>query len=164
MIDYKHQPPVKPFGEFRIDMPSPMVLPNGVDMYVVAGGDQEVNRIEVIHRGGMFEESPHRLVAQATVSLMSQGTESMSPQDIAECIDYNGAWVGPRSTHNHTVMSLNSLNRCLDRMLPVLRDMILSPSFPGRELEVYRNRCLSAYRTSRERVKYLAGVEMNRLS
>lgn len=163
MIDYKHQPPVKPFGEFRIDMPSPMVLPNGVDMYVVAGGDQEVNRIEVIHRGGMFEESPHRLVAQATVSLMSQGTESMSPQDIAECIDYNGAWVGPRSTHNHTVMSLNSLNRCLDRMLPVLRDMILSPSFPGRELEVYRNRCLSAYRTSRERVKYLAGVEMNRL-
>ena len=114
MIDYKHQPPVKPFGEFRIDMPSPIVLPNGVDMYVVAGGDQEVNRIEVIDRGGMFEESPHRLVEQATVSLVAQGDESMSAQDIAECIDYNGAWVGPSNAHNHTVKSLKSLNRFLD--------------------------------------------------
>ena len=163
MTDRHQQPPVKPFGQFSIDIPEPMVLPNGVEMYVVTGGDQEVNRIDVIHRGGLFEEVPHRLVSQSTASMLTQGTTSMSSQDIAECFDFNGAWAGSRCSHNHTIMSLNSLNRCFDKTLPVLHDLVFNPSFPEREFQVYRNRCLGAYRTARERVRYLANVEMNRI-
>ena len=159
----KQQSEVKPFGDFSIDIPHPMVMPNGVELYVAGGGDQEVNRIDVIHRGGMFEEVPERLVAQAAASQLSQGAGSMSSQDIAECFDYNGAWAGAHSTHNHTEVSLNSLNRCFDKTLPVFREMIFDPTFPEREFQVYRNRCLGAYRTAREQVKYLAGVEMNRI-
>ena len=163
MTDHRQQPPVKPFGDFSIDIPRPTILPNGVELYVAGGGDQEVNRIDVIHRGGVFEETPVRLVSQAAASQLSQGTSTLSSQDIAECFDYNGAWAGAHSTHNHTVVSLNSLNRCFGKTLPVLRDMVMAPAYPEREFQVYRNRCLSAYRTAREQVKYLAGVEMNRL-
>lgn len=162
-IDYKQRPMIRPFGKFRIDCPKPITMPNGVPLYVVSGSDQEVNRIDVIHRGGIFEETPRRLVAQATAAQLSQGTRQMSSQEIAECFDYNGAWIGSRSTHNHTTLTLNSLNRCFDKTLPVIQDMIFNPTFPERELQVYRNRCLGAFRTARERVKYLAGVEMNRI-
>lgn len=163
MIDYKKRPPVKPFGEFRLDCPKPLVLPNGVPLYVVSGCDQDVNRLDVIHRGGMFEEMPHRLLAQSTASQLSQGTSRMTSQEVAECFDFNGSWIGSRCSYNHTTVSLNSLNRCFDNTLPVLRDIIFEPSFPEREFRVYQNRCLSAYRTARERVKYIAGVEINKI-
>ena len=159
----KRQPEVKPFGDFSIDIPRPTVLPNGVELYVAGGGDQDVNRVDVIHRGGLFEEMPRRLVAQSVASQLSQGTGSMSSHEIAECFDYNGAWAGAQCAHNHTMVSLNSLNRCFDKTLPVFRGMISDPVFPEREFQVYRNRCLGAYRTAREQVKYLAGVEMNRI-
>lgn len=111
----KRQPEVKPFGDFSIDIPRPTVLPNGVELYVAGGGDQDVNRVDVIHRGGLFEEMPRRLVAQSVASQLSQGTGSMSSHEIAECFDYNGAWAGAQCAHNHTMVSLNSLNRCFDK-------------------------------------------------
>lgn len=163
MIDYKQQPPVKPFGDFSIDIPEPRLLDNGTALYVVPGSDQEVCRIDVIHRGGIFEEMPHKLVAQSMVSQLSQGTASMSSQEIAECIDYNGVSIGSSATFNHTAISLHSLNRCFDNVLPVLHDMVFAPLFPERELQVYRNRNLGAYRTARQRVRYMGQVEMRRI-
>ena len=159
----KQRPAIYPFKEFSIDYPEPIIMPNGVRLYVAAGGEQDVNRVDIIHRGGMFEAVPHRLVAQFAVSQLSQGTVGRSSQDIAECLDYNGAWKSGRVSHHHTIMSLNSLNRCFDKTLPVLRDMIFDPVFPERELEVFRNRSLSSFRISRQRVKYMAGVEMARI-
>ena len=159
----KQRPAIYPFKEFSIDYPEPIIMPNGVRLYVAAGGEQEVNRLDVIHRGGSFEAAPHRLVAQFVASQLSQGTGGRSSQDIAECFDYNGAWSNGRVAYHHTTVSLNSLNRCFDKTLPVVRDMIFDPVFPQREFEVFRNRSIASFQVSRQRVKYMAGMEMARI-
>ena len=41
--------------------------------------------------------------------------------------------------------------------------MVYTLNSPSKEFEIYRNRCISAYRTARERVKYLANVEMDKI-
>lgn len=158
----KEKPAVRGFGKFGFDWKEPVVLPNGINMYVVDGSDQAVNRVDVIFRGGMFEEEK-RLQSLATVSMLQHGSSKYPSGQIAECFDFNGSWLGTRNSERHTVVSLNSLNRCFDVTLSVLHDMVYNPQFPSKEFEIYRNRCISAYRTARERVKYLANVEMDKI-
>ena len=103
----KEKPAVRGFGKFGFDWKEPVVLPNGINMYVVDGGDQAVNRVDVIFRGGMFEEEK-RLQSLATVSMLQHGSSKYPSGQIAECFDFNGSWLGTRNSERHTVVSLNS--------------------------------------------------------
>lgn len=158
----KERPAINGFGKFGFEWKEPLKLANGIDLYVVNGGDQAVNRVDVIFRGGILEEEK-RLQSLATVSMLQHGSKKYPSGEIAECFDCNGSWLGTRNAEHNTIVSLNSLNRCFDVTLSVLHDMVYNPLFPCKEYEIYRNRCLSAYRTARERVKYLANVEMDRI-
>lgn len=161
-IDYTQQPPLKSFGKVTFDFPKAEILQNGVKIYVVNGGDQDVNKIEVIFRGGAFEED---LPLQATMmsSMLVHGSCTYTSLDVAEKLDFYGSWFGARCFDNNTMVTLHSLNRCFSDTLPMLVDLIFNPAFPEKEFELLRHKLLGAYRTARDKVKYLAMTEVNRL-
>ena len=163
MTDYSKQPPpVTDFGEVRLDFPQKRVLPNGMTLYTIGGGDQEVNRLEVVFGGGAYEED---MVLQATMtsSMIAHGSDTRSSQEVAERLDFCGSWLGSRCLDSHTAVTLHSLNRCFPETLRILADIVYNPAFPEKELELLRNRTLSSYRTAREKVKFLASNELSRL-
>lgn len=155
-------PEVSPFGPMSLDFPRRLTLDGGVEMYVVPGGDQDVCRVEVIFRGGAYEEE---MALQATMmsSMISHGSLKCSSRDVAERMDYCGSWLSSRCLDNHTAITLHSLNRCLRDTLPLVADIIYNPAFPEREFGLMRDKTLSTYRTAREKVKYLASTEACRM-
>lgn len=161
-IDYTQQPEVKSFGRLALDFPQATVLPSGAKLYVVNSGDQDVNKIEVAFRGGAFEEDKP-LQATMMSSMLVHGSNTYSSLDVAEKLDFYGSWFGARCLDNHTVVTLHSLNRCLAHTLPMLVDLIFHPAFPEKEFELLRNKALSAYKTARGKVKYIATTEVNRM-
>ena len=161
-IDYTQQPPLKSFGKVTLDFPQSEVLQNGVKIYVVNGGDQDVNKIEVIFRGGAFEEDTP-LQSTMMSSMLVHGSNTYTSLEVAEKLDFYGSWFGARSFDNHTLISLHSLNRCFPDTLPMLVDLIFNPSFPEKEFELLRHKLIGAYRTARDKVKYMAMTEANRM-
>ncbi len=162
MIDRSKPPVLAQFTDVHLDFPVCQTLSCGIPIWVIEGGDQDVCQISVYVSGGTMHES-QPLVSLVTAQMVLEGTESFSSHDIAEQLDYYGAW---KSAQNHDTMSqltLSAMTEYYDRLLPIVVDAMGHATMPEEELDVYRRRYAASYATMRRRVKYLAGVELRRL-
>lgn len=162
MLDRSAAPKLSSFSDLSFDYPDFITLSNGVKLYVLNNGDQDVNRFEVIYRGGLFEETKP-LQSFALASMLIHGSEKYSSQEIAEILDFNGSQFNAINHDNFTHISLNSLNKNFKEVLPLFKSVLTVPSIPEREYDVLGTQVKSAYQTARQRVKYLAQMAGRRL-
>ncbi len=120
---------LKPYQSFSLD--------NGVPVYAVDAGAQEVLQLELVfYAGNWFEQ--HRSVASATNYLLKNGTTTKTAFQLNEEFEYYGAYCN-RSCYNETaVVSLSSLSKHLSALLPVIREMITDSVFSSTELDIYK--------------------------
>lgn len=120
---------LQPYGHFRLN--------NGVDVYTINGGTQEVIQVELVFfAGNSFEKK--NAVAAATNFLLKNGTTKRTAFEINEQFEYYGAYLN-RACYNETAtINLHCLNKHLGHLLPVLRELITEANFPQQELEIYQ--------------------------
>ncbi len=120
---------LKPYRHFRLD--------NGIDVYAVSAGEQEVLQIEwVFYAGNTFEKKNG--IAFATNHLLKSGTVSRSAFQLNEHFDYYGAHCTRQCFNETAQLSLHTLNKHLPELLPVIRDMLTNATFPEQELDIFR--------------------------
>jgi predicted Zn-dependent peptidase len=114
-----------------------MVLNNGVEVYAIDAGEQELLQLEIVfYAGNSYEKN--KGVALATNFMLKNGTSNKSAFQINEHFEYYGAYCN-RSCYNETaVLSLHTLNKHLNVLLPVMREMITDAAFPESELDIFK--------------------------
>ena len=139
MIDRLVAPPIKDAVEFdlRLKPYEYFTLDNGVPVYTINAGTQEVLQVELVfYAGNWFEKQ--RSVAGAVNFLLKNGTSKRNAFQINEDFEYYGAYCN-RACYNETaVVNLSTLSKHLPQLLPVLREMITDSIFPEEELAVYK--------------------------
>ncbi|WP_036603597.1 M16 family metallopeptidase [Olivibacter sitiensis] len=122
----------------RFDLISPQYerWANGMDVFVFDGGEQELLRIEWIFENHYLEgKSP--IVNLALSSQLLEGTHSMSSAEIAEKVDFYGAFLRPEYSFDHTSLVLFTLTKHLGKVLPIVREVLQQAVFPENELQTY---------------------------
>jgi zinc protease len=160
-IDRTVAPPIKDFDDLRLDYPKPTALPNGVPMYVVSGGDQEVFKIELVYRGGEFAQDK-KLEATMAVDMLQFGSEKYDQKAISETLDFYGASFDAESHLGYVIVSIKALNRCLDGVMPVFTDIVLHPSYPENHFEILKENKKDSIRTSERKTSVIARKAMVR--
>lgn len=122
-------PEISSFGPLSISPATVSVLPNGIHLYVERGSEIEVSRLTVAFPGGEAE-SPRPGLAACANMILIEGTSKMSGEEIANTLEYNGAWVNTSVSTHYSSMTLSSLNDKFADLLPIFADLISSPSFP----------------------------------
>jgi zinc protease len=139
MIDRLTQPPIKDAVEFdlRLKPYEYFELDNGVPVYSIDAGAQEVLQMELVfYAGNWFEQQQG--IAAATNFMLKSGTGARSAFRINEDFEYYGAYCS-RACYNETaVVNLSALSKHLSALLPVVKDMITDPIFPEEELAIYK--------------------------
>ncbi|MFA8433581.1 MAG: M16 family metallopeptidase [Marinifilaceae bacterium] len=132
-----------------------MELSNKIPMHIINGGSQEVVKIEFVFQAGIwFQES--KVIAAMTNSMLNEGTFTMNAHQIAEKLDYYGAYLGfTTNTHSATV-TLYSLNKYLDHTLPIVEDVIKNSNFPEKEFNTILNNKKQNYIVEHQKTKILA--------
>ena len=161
-IDRSIAPAVSNFTSVRLDVPKPITLSNGMKMWIAGNGEEEINKISVFVAGGTFQETAPMQATTCSMAVFN-GNKNMTNAQIAEAIDYYGAWRALQTYDNCTAFSLSSLNENFDRTLPILFDSLRYPTFPPSEFELAKRQLAVNCATARERVKYIANKEMMRL-
>lgn len=151
MLDRTQQPITRPIEHINIAEARLMKAPNGMDIHILDMGDQEVVRIDLMFGAGKWEQ-PKLLVAMFVNLLLKEGVEGMTSQEVAEHLDYYGAWLQPSATFHNSYVTLYSLNKHVDKTIPVLEKIVKKPLFPEHELEVIRNRRKQQFRVDNEKV------------
>lgn len=126
-----------------INMPDIEVLhlDNGIPVYVVAMGTQEVLKVEVIFQGGRPYERK-KLASRGSSSLLKEGTQHYNSAELAEKLDYYGSSLATPYHTDTASLSLLSLNKHFSKVLPLLGEVIKTPSFPEDELQAFIQRSI----------------------
>ncbi len=155
MIDRTVQPPVCEPESFVLQSPEYRVLPNGVPLYVLNIGDNEVVRIDVLMKGGRWHQE-YPLQALFTNRMLREGTMRYASAEIAEKLDYYGAWLELSSAAEYSFITLYSLNKYLPQTLEVLASMVKEPLFPEKELQTIVDNNMQQFKVNLSKVDFLA--------
>ena len=105
MTDRRTPPPLRPFDIKDIAEPEKTVLGNGVPLYVFNSDAADVVRIDLVFRGGRWDQT-FPLQAVFTLRMLKEGTLHMDSSTVAERLDFYGAWLEHYVTHSRSVLTL----------------------------------------------------------
>ncbi len=139
MLNRTKAPHIKDAIEFDLHLKpyDKFVLDNGVEVFAINAGAQEVLQIELVFFAGNSYETQHT-VAAATNHLLKNGTSTKSAFQINEHFDYYGAYC-TRACYNETAtVSLHTLSKHLPVLLPVMKEIITDAVFSEEELATFK--------------------------
>jgi zinc protease len=100
--------------------------------------------VHVYHLGGVLADSPDRLgLTNAAAELRMRGTERRSADELAREIESLGATITTGCGNNSTFTQAVGLSEDLARIVELVADVTLHPSFPVKEWEVLEERLLA---------------------
>ena len=134
--DRKTSPAFKTVDKIEMIQASEKRLKNNIPVYAVNAGTQELIKIEFLFSAGMYQQ--HIPLQAATVSaMMEEGTSKMTAAEIADAVDYYGAYLETGVSQDHSSVVLYTLNKHLKSTLPVLEQLIKDSDFPQAELDTH---------------------------
>lgn len=155
MLNRNLQPDICEPEQIAVQQPELYTLPNGIPLYILDACDCEVTRIDVLMEGGRWHQK-QPLQALFTNRMLREGTRRYTAAQIAEKLDYYGAWLDLASASEHTYVTLYSLNKYLPNTLDLLESIIKEPVFPADELKVIINNNIQQLLVNSSKVEFLA--------
>ena len=155
MIDRNQHPIILPLEQFDIQVPQRSTLPNGVPLNVLNVGDKEVIRLDLVFEAGRLMQEKN-LVALFTNRMLREGSGSMTGVQIAEKLDFYGAWLDLAVSTRFAYITLYSLSKYLEPVLQVLEKVVKEPLFPENELNIIAQTNLQQFLISQSRTDFLA--------
>jgi zinc protease len=162
VISRNIQPPVKDIGKINVAQAKLTLLDNGIPVYSISAGFQELVKIELLFSNKSFDLK-HPLLNSATNRLLSEGTSKYTSQQLADHIDYYGAFYETDENSDYTSVILYTLNKHLAATLPYIADLIYDPVFPQKELQVYIQNNKQRLTVENEKVNSLARRKFNEI-
>ena len=161
MLDRTTPPSIRPLGAFSLTRPERRKLKNGIPLNIIRAGSQEVVRFDVLIGAGQWHQT-QALQAMFANRMLREGTTSLTSAQIAEKLDYYGAWLELSSSPNCGFITLYSLNKYFPKTLAIIADMLMNPLFPEKELEVVVESNRQQFLVNSTRVEVIARKNFNR--
>ena len=135
MLDRQKAPEINAMYDMSVKKPERRRMKNGMALNIIEAGTQEVVRLDVLIGAGQWHQT-QSLQALFANRMLREGTISMTSAQIAEKLDYYGAWLELSSSPNCGFITLYSLNKYFPHTMAIIADMLMNPSYPEKELEV----------------------------
>jgi predicted Zn-dependent peptidase len=113
------------------------VLDNGIPVYAVNAGAQDVVMVELVFdAGNWFEEK--NIVAATTNFMLKNGTKNKNAFALNEHFELYGAYLNRHCYNETATITLHTLSKHLLKLLPVVAEILTDSIFPEDELFLYK--------------------------
>jgi len=134
MLDRSIAPAAYPVEKVLFPSPRLHTLSNGIQVWVVSAGEQEVFKFELSTKAGAIH-SPLAGLAGMTASLMKRGTSSHSAQEIHQAFDFFGAFWDIQASLDHGTFTVYGLTKHFHSLIPLVSEILQEATFPAEEVE-----------------------------
>jgi zinc protease len=149
------QPPLFPFESRIMTGVESLHLDNGIPVFLIEAGTEDVMRIEYIFKAGMVREYLP-LLATSTNLMLTEGSQNHSAEEINRILDYYGIFLNPAAEKDIAGITVYFLSKQTERVLGLTEEILFKPVFPGKELDLLLRKRLRWYQVNREKVQNLA--------
>ncbi len=149
--------------EFSFDLPSPEIisLPNGLKLFWLKSIQQDVIKLEFIYKAGKWHE-PKAGIAYFTAHMLEKGTSELSSKKIAEILDRQGAQIEISSGTDFTSVAVYSLSKNIDKVIPVIFEVLQQSTFPEDELALMKSISIQNLKINNEKTSFVASRMIQR--
>ncbi|MDE3124653.1 MAG: insulinase family protein [Bacteroidota bacterium] len=139
MINRTQQPAITDPIHLHLHLPPAQhfTLDNGVSVYAVQAGAQEVVQLECVFEAGNWYEQKN-IQAATTNFLLKNGTKHKTAFQLNEHFEMYGAYLNRGCYHERASLSVHSLTKYLPQLLPALSEILSESIFPESELHIYK--------------------------
>src|SRR5665648_590511 len=137
-MTFKRNIPPKVFGVDHVEYIEPIrhLLKNGVELFTMNSGDQEVVKIDLSFKAGSWY-GDSRLDSTMAASMLQEGTYHHKASEIANIFDFYGAQFSSASSYDNNYISLLSLKIIFPICSPLSRKSFANHHFPKRSSKYY---------------------------
>ncbi len=161
-LNRKQQPQLQPTSGLSIEEPRQINLHNGIPVFYFDNPSQQAIRFDLIFDAGSAIQSK-ALVASSTVKMLQEGTNRFSAGQIAQKIDYYGAYLDLQASKDTAWISLYGLRKQMPRLFPLLKSMLTEASFREQAFRHFNNRQRQTYLLNSQKPKHMARKAFNGL-
>lgn len=162
MLNRINPPVFHPIESVNIISPESLKLSNGSNLFMFNAGEQELVRIQWVFENAAFQ-ADEPIINSALSALLLEGTSKYSSAQIAEKVDFYGAYLFPEYNYDQTTLNLVTLTKYLDKLLPFVLEVLNDAIFPQQELDTYKRNSKQSLKISLEKNDYLARRQFNNL-
>ena len=141
----------------KISIPEPEIttLENGIPLFKVNLGTQDVIKVELVFDAGInYSTAP--LIANATNDMLDEGSGIYSSAQIAEMLDMYGAYFQTDCGNDFASVTLYSLSKFIDQTLPIFNTIVSEPNFDKNEISTFAIQGKQRLAVSLNKVDFLA--------
>ncbi len=158
MLNRKVSPPIKDAVEFDLKLKpyQKYKLKNGVEVYTIDAGAEEVVMLECVYFAGNWFENKN-LIAATTNFLLKNGTTTKNAFAINEHFEYYGSYLNRACQNETSTLTLHSLSKHLKELMPVVKELLTNSNFPEAELEIYKQNMKQRLHVNLKKSDFVAG-------
>lgn len=131
------------------------ILANKIPVCSINAGTQDIVKIDFVFQAGSWEQD-YLLQSMFTNLMLNEGTKKYSSQKIAEIFDYYGAHLNLSVEKHNAVLTFVSLTKHIDKLFPVVDDILKNSVFPEKEFNVIRQKEKQKFIVEASTVKTIA--------
>lgn len=137
-------------------------LNNNIHVYTINAGTQDLIKIEFLFAAGMYQQI---MPLQATTvnTMLEEGTSKLNAAQIADKVDYYGAFLEVGVSQDSASVVLYTLNKHLAATLPVVEQVIKDAVFPQPELDTHLRNKKQKFLVNNQKVAVLARKQFTEL-
>ncbi len=148
-------PESKQVNEINFIAPQKQELDNGIKVFTINAGKQELVRIEFVFENVNWDESKP-LQAIAVSHLINNGTTTLTAREIADKVDYYGAFLQTDYGADQSSIKIYTLNKHLGSVLPIFWSILNESIFPQQELDIFKQNQQQSLKVSLQKNDFIA--------
>lgn len=156
-LDRTTAPAFHEIDSINFVLPTIKKLDNAIPYIEYNAGTEELVKIDFVFKAGTKYQNKS-LVASMTNAMLKEGTNSFTSLEIANKIDFYGAFLETDINSDYATVTLYTLNKHLTKVLPVLKEILTEVSFPQAEFDKKIKIKKQKYLINLEKVETIASI------
>jgi predicted Zn-dependent peptidase len=132
-------------------------LKNGLTVYLMEQHEVPIISVSVILPAGAIYDGEKSGLASLTATALKHGTKNFNKQKLDEELDFLGASIGTSASKESASLSARMAAKDKDKVLNLLKEVLLNPTFDAAEFEKEKKRLLVGLEQQKESPRSVIG-------
>ncbi len=149
-------------GNFKLPPYTKITLGNGLTVYLMEQHEVPLISVSAVFPAGALQDKNKSGLASLTADALLFGTKSYTKDQIEETLDFLGASINTYATREYAGVNASFLANHQDKVLPILKEIVVNPVFNGEEFTKKQTRLAVELDQERESPRSVIGTYFNR--
>jgi predicted Zn-dependent peptidase len=149
-------------AQFKLPAYETFTLDNGMTVYLMEKKDVPLISFSAVFDGGVIKDGETSGIASFTAEALRFGTTNYSKSQIDSLFNFYGSSINTYANADYSGLYTQFMKENTETLLPVVKEIILSPSFPDEEIQKRKQRWIAEIDQAKESPRTVIGSYFNK--